>query len=347
MATRQQTARTAQTPRPRAARTRRGLAAFIAAALALVAGCGQEFHLPPQPPPGRTPEPGTYNLWAVWQRPHPTDLAVFGLYLFVIEEQARVAAYYSARLEPQPIGMVSAYEDLIAPVQIAVSKRDSLFVVVADSADMRCKVYYWLGGPPLYSFSDPRWKRFSGLAADRNLTIYVADAERDTVAAYDRWGHRLRVVSDYGTGFGYVIDPQGMMHNGDMLVVADTGKDLVQRLDSDTTNIAALPGAIGEGGELLMAPADVATDRYGEFIYVADTGHDRVLKFLTTGAFQDTVYSHAKIDLDPPLFAPRYLCSEDALEYFDEELGTLVDFRTVYVSDPELDRILLIKLANW
>jgi hypothetical protein len=316
-------------------------------AFLLLAGCGQEFELPPQPPPGRTPEPGTYNLWATWELAAPTDLAVFGLYLFVIEESQRIGAYYSARLYPQVVPMVSPFEDLLGPVQVAIAKRDSMFVIVADSADMRCKIYYWLGGKPLYSFTDTLWTAFSGLAADRNLNIYVADAERDTVQAYDRWGRRIRVVSDYGTGFGYVIDPHGMAHNGEMLIVADTGKNMIQRLDPDTSNVPALPGAIGEEQGLLDAPLDVAADRYGEYIYVADTGHHRVLKFLTTGAFQDTVYSHEKIKIEPPLLRPRFLCSEDALQYYDEDAGAWLDFKTVYVSDPEEDRILLLKLASW
>jgi hypothetical protein len=320
--------------------------ALLAAGL-LLGGCGQEFTLPPQPPPGRTPEPGTYNLWSTWPLPHPTDLAVYGLYVFVIEEHERVGAYYSARLYPQPVPLVSEYTGLDTPVQLALAKRDSLFVVVADSSDMQVKIYYWLGGEPLYSFRDSLWQQFDGLAADRHLNIFVSDAARDTVQAYDRWGRHLRVVSDYGTGYGFVIDPHGIAHNGEMLVVCDTGKNLVQRLEPDTSNVLALPGAIGAEEELLLAPQDVATDRYGEYIYIADTGNHRVLKFLTTGAFQDTVYSQEKIVLDPPIVSPRYLTSEDAVQYYDEEIGAWVDFKTVYVSDPEQDRVVLLKLASW
>ena len=323
-----------------------GLLAVLCAAAAVLGGCGSQFELPPQPPPGRIPEPGTYNLWTVWPVSDPGDLAVYGLYLFLIEEQARVSAYYSTRLSPQPVPMVSDFRGLQAPVRVALAKRDSLFVVVADSSDMQVKIYYWLGGEPLHTFRDSLWQRFSGLAADPQLNIYVADAERDTVQAYDRWGRRLRVVTDYGTGFGYVIDPHGLSHNGEMLIVSDTGKNMIQRLDPDTSNVAALPGAIGEDGGLLLEPQDVETDRYGEFIYVADTGHHRVLKFQTTGAFQDTVYSAEKIDLDPPILRPRFVTSEDAVQYYDETLGAWVDFKTVYISDPEQNRVVLLKLAS-
>ncbi|MBD3236355.1 MAG: hypothetical protein GF330_06615 [Candidatus Eisenbacteria bacterium] len=327
-------------------RTIIGGLALLCAASGLGLGCGSQFELPPQPPPGRIPEPGTYNLWTVWPVSAPGDLAVYGLYLFLIEEQSRVTAYYSTRLAPEPVPMVSDFEGLEAPARIALAKRDSLFVVVADSVQMQVKIYYWLGGEPLYSFHDSLWQRFSGLAADAQLHIYVADAERDTVQAYDRWGRRLRVVTDYGTGFGYVIDPHGLAHNGEMLLVTDTGKNMIQRLEPDTSNVSALPGAIGEEEDLLLAPQDVASDRYGEYIYVADTGQHRVLKFQTTGAFQDTVYSETKIALDPPIRNPRFLTSEDAVQFYDETLGAWVDFRTVYVSDPEQERVVLFKLAS-
>jgi hypothetical protein len=306
------------------------LLAFASIALLLAIGCGARMDLPPQPThPPEIPVPGTYNLKTTWSLPAPTDLAVFGLYLFVIEENARVGAYSTTHYSPDPIEMVSRFEGLIAPVAIAVVKRDSLFVVVADSADMQCKLYFWLGGPPLHTFTDSLWTRFDGLAADEDLRIYVGDAARDTIMAYDRWGQRLHAVSSYGTGSGYVIDPHGLAHNGRMLLVADTGKDWVQRLRADTTSAPALTPPLGMEPGLFVAPEDVAADRYGEFIYVADTGQNRVLKFLTTGAFQDTVYAPEKITLIPPLLAPRFVCSEDSL---------------VFVSDPGNDRIVVLEL---
>lgn len=306
------------------------LFALLGGALLALFGCGQQMPLPPAPPEGGQDlvVPGTYNLRGTWPLSGPGDVAVNGLYLFVIEEGKRVDAYYAKQLSPRTPSMIAPFTDLVAPVQLAVAKRDSLFVIVADAGDMSCKIYYWLGGPPLATFHDTLWVSFTGLAADGNLNIFVADAARDTIQAYDRWGHPLRVVSDYGTGGGYVIDPHGLAHNGDVLIVADTGKNWVQRLEPDTTNVAALSPPIGVD-EILLQPEDVAVDRNGEFIYVADTGHDRVLKFLTTGAFQDTVAAPQKIDLTPPFRAPRYLCAEDSL---------------VFVSDSVSNRIVVLEL---
>ena len=311
-----------------------GLLAVVGAAW-LMGGCGSQYDLPPQPEPGRIPEPGTYNLLATWNIPHPTSIATFGLYLFVVEDSSRVGAYYANRIEPVAPSLIGEFEELIKPAQVALVKRDSLFVIVADAGDMQCKIYYWLGGPPLYRFSDSRWREFSGLAADPNLRIYVGDATRDTISCYSRWGDHLHVVSKNGTGSGFVIEPHGLGiatgESGAPLLVADTGKNWVQRLEPDTTAVAAYLDPIGLDGVQLTAPEGVASDRYGEYVFVADTGGNRVLKYLVSGAFVDTVYSASKIGLEPPVEVPRFLCSEDSV---------------VFLSDPAQDRIVLLNLAS-
>ncbi len=332
--TRDNSARTAGAPQARRHAWLRALARLAAACALflgpLLAGCGEQIELPPQPVyHAPIPEPGTFNLKNVWSLPAPGDLAMSGLYIFVIEEGARVGTYFTTRSSPSKPAWVSEYQGLTAPAQVAACKRDTLFLVVADSADMRCKIYNYLGGPPLYSFTDSAWVEFSGLATDGDLTIYLADAARDTIQSYDRWGNRLRVVSDYGTGSGYVIDPHGLSHNGTVLVVADTGKNWVQRLRPDTTDIAAFPEPIGRQEGLLVEPMDVFCESRGEFLYVADTGQNRVLKFQTTGGFQDTVYSPEKISLETPVRGPRFVCGEDSL---------------VFVSDPEQNRVVLLEL---
>jgi len=316
--------------RPKARRAT-PLAALLLAGGLVATGCGQRLDLPEQPAAVFvTPEPGTYNLKAVWELPAPSAVAVAGLYLFVIESSQRVGIYYSTRSYPARPTLASEFADLGAPVHLAVVKRDSTFLVVADSADMRLKIFYWLGGEPLYSFGDSLWQSFSGLAVDTDLHIYVADAARDVVLAYDRWGRRLHTVTDRGTGSGYVIAPHGLASSGEVLVVADTGKHWVQCLRPDTSNVAIGLEPIGLEEGLLLGPAGVAVDPSGEHIYVADTGHGRVLKFQLDGAFADTVYSPSKIALEPPLTQVRHLCARDSL---------------VYVADPVTNRLALFQLT--
>ena len=294
--------------------------------------CGQEFTLPPQPEPGRVPTAGTYNLDKVWTIPMPTDLTTQGSYLYVIEEESRIVAYLTQPAQPQNPFFIDPFEGLIRPVRLAVAKRDSTFLFVADAGDMTVKRYHFTGGAPRNVFADSLWNEFSGLAADNDLNVYVSDATRDTVFKYTSSGAPIRLISDEGNGTGFVREPNGLHWNGEHLIVADTDKNWVQRLLPDTTNIAAPGDPIGTDFPL-SDPLDVSADRLAEFIYVADTGSDRVLKFLKTGAFVDSVYSplKAETELEIPLVAPRYVAVEDSL---------------VFVSDPENNRLIGLRLAS-
>lgn len=321
--------------------------ARIALSVALIAGgllhwgCGHEFPLPPVPDPIPAPNPGTYNLETIWAVPSPTDLAIFGVILYVIEEEARVQAYYSRLTEPNPNALVNPFEELIHPQCLAFTTGGEKYLAVADSGDMHCKIYAWNGGAPLFSFTDSLWERFSGLAVDESLNVYVADELRDRIDVYNRMGEHLHIVADYGTGMGYVIDPAGLAfaQRADrtrVLAVADAGKNWVQQLDPDTSYRALTTTPIGFDEGELDEPLGISIDPDGEHIYIANTGEGIVLKYNQSGAFVDTVYSPAKVgmrvaDFDT-LHAPRFLCNENEL---------------VFVSDPGSNRIVVFRLASF
>jgi DNA-binding beta-propeller fold protein YncE len=300
--------------------------------LLLLASCGQEFHLPPRPEPGRIPTAGTYNLEAIWSLDAPTDLASQGSFLYVIEGEASVRAYLTEQRTPQQTPFVTEFQGLVRPVHLAIARKDSTFVFVADAGDMTVKRYHFTGGAPRQAFRDSSWIELSGLAVDGDLNVYVSDAPRDLIYKYGPDGEPDRLISDLGSGTGFVQSPTGMFWNGVHLVVADTGKNWVQRIEVDTTNVAAQGEPIGV--ELTLdEPRDVASDRDRSFIFVAETGSDRILKFLTTGALEDSVYSPHKLEttLEIPISAPRYLATEGD---------------RVFVSDPENDRVVIFKLAS-
>ena len=307
---------------------------ILLAGVLLLAGCGQKFKLPPQPEASRIPTPGTYNLNKVWRILSPTDIVLRGSYVYVIEEHQRIGVYMSRLKDPRhpDSAFVGSFQGLIQPVQICMAKRDSTYLFVADAGDMQIKRFYFRGGPPLFSFSDTSWVEFSGLAADAYLNVYVADAVRDTVYKYDSSGKRARLISDYGTGQGYVIDPHGMAYVKGALWVADTGKNWVQRLNPDSTNVA-IPGKPIGRDLALGEPTDVATDPAGERIFVAEAANDRILLFQASGALQDTVYTPTRTEtlVDPPIDSPRYLTADDSL---------------VFVPDSANDRVVVMRLTK-
>jgi DNA-binding beta-propeller fold protein YncE len=298
----------------------------IVFAIILATGCGQEFKLPPEPEPGRIPTPGTHNFKIAWPIPSPTDLFLRGSYLYVIEDESRVATYLRHHGTPRRPSYVRDLEGLIRPVQICVAKKESTYVFVADAGDMMIKRYHWIrGGPPRHQFTDSTWVEFSGLAADEKLNVYVADAVRDTIFKYDVDGIPLRLISDFGSGYGFVSEPHGIFYNKGSLWVADTGKDLVQRLRPDTTNIAYEGDPIGVDVEL-KNPIDVVSDPIGGSVFVVEADSStQVLRFQPDGSLQDTVYSHTKLPaVEPPLANVRYLAADETYVFLPDTDGNRI-----------------------
>ncbi|MEZ4651117.1 MAG: hypothetical protein R3E97_20475 [Candidatus Eisenbacteria bacterium] len=299
--------------------------------LGLLAACGQQFDLPPQPPPQVPVVIDTYNLSKIWSVTSPSAMASQGSLIYVIKENQSVGAYFVNDQVADQADIVHDFQGLIRPVQIAVAQRESIYVYVADEGDMTVKRYHYTGGSPRSSFTDSRWNEFSGLTADAFLNVYVSDASRDTVFKYTPTGQPDMLISDEGSGRGFVNEPNGLYWNGEYVLCADTGKNWVQRLNDSVTNTAAPGPAIGEDFEL-DRPEGVSTDRGDtEHVYVADTGSGRVFKFTSEGTFVDSVYTPSKIPLASPVEDPKYLAVAGVF---------------VFLADPPNDRILALELAG-
>jgi hypothetical protein len=305
----------------------------LAIALGIFSACGQEFTLPPQPEPQAPPTAGTYNIEKIWDLNAPTDMVSQGAFLYVIEGNSEVNAYFIEQRDAVRPSFVAPFEGLIEPVQLAIARRESTFVFVADAGDMKIKRYHFTGGAPRSSFTDTSWVEFSGLAADERLSIYVSDATRDTIFKYRSTGDRDRLIADLGSGTGFVTGPRGLHYDGENLVVADTNKDWVQRILTDSTNTAADGDPIGFDASL-SSPWDVTTDRNDpNEIYIADFGTDRVLKYNISGALIDSVYSPNKLEtqLTVPIDGPRHIAAEG---------------EQVFVADPAENRIVVLLRAT-
>jgi DNA-binding beta-propeller fold protein YncE len=353
------------------------------------AGCGQEFKLPPTPPPEMMPDAGRYHYEKSWTLAAPTDLAVRGSYLYVITQnrgpgadtvKAQIEVFLTNRPDPTPPppGFVRPFTGLEDPTRICVVKGDSTFILIADrhevmgtdttsvvdhidstevdghvvydttfvteevvkSRSWSVKRFHFTGGPPLRSFPLSGWEEVNGLAADEDLNVYVTDAVRDVVAKFDREGRFLKNLSGRGNGEGWINQARGLDWNGEELLVADTGDDRVVFLDRNAVAIATRhpvpPVGTAVGPYSPRVPEDISGDRARSFLYIADTGRNRVLKYRLTGEFVDSVYSEKMsfpppAELAEPILAPRFVAVEDPL---------------VFVSDPVHDRLVAFALAD-
>lgn len=217
---------------------------------------------------------------------------------------------------------------------------DTTFVTedVVQSTRWYVKRFYFTGGAPLDSFPLPGdWDEVTGLTADEDRNVYVSDRIRDVVAKFDSKGRLLKMLSMRGTGDGYINMARGLDWSGGELFVADTGADRAVFLDRNAENTATrrpipVPGD-STSASSPRRPEDVSGERTGTFLFIADTGRDRILKYRLTGEFVDSVYSaQASVPLEGgPILAPRFVAVEE---------------RLVFVSDKDNNRLVTFALAD-
>jgi DNA-binding beta-propeller fold protein YncE len=211
------------------------------------------------------------------------------------------------------------------------------------------------GGAPQFVFKDSSLASVSGIAADQDGNVYVSgigkefvrDDPTDTrkttykyVSRIDRYLAAQGYVRDKtffvdeGQGVGTVFQPGDIYVDPgvplDFIYVADTGKDIGQKLTYVANNAGnPLPSvSIDAAGSGLTAlqPQDIGGDRQG-FIYLADTGRHRVLRFDTDGNYVQRVDIETDLDSDS-LHVPVAMSCDDSLVYVaDQATGKVASYK--------------------
>ncbi len=115
-----------------------------------------------------------------------------------------------------------------------------------------------------------------GIALSRAQTLYVADTGNHRIQIFDVHGGSLGAWGRRGSGRGMFEGPQGVaVDSRGRVYVADTGNHRVQVFDASGAWLSTLPETDSHGE--FLHPGDVAAD--GDRLWVADTGHNRVLEF--------------------------------------------------------------------
>jgi tripartite motif-containing protein 71 len=158
---------------------------------------------------------------------------------------------------------------------IAVGGR---YVYVSDTADNRIERFdldgsgatvWGLPGSAPGRFSSPR-----GLAVVGD-EVYVADEGNHRVQALDLQGRALYREGSFGTGPGQFVNPFGVAVHGDRVYVVDDNNNRIVALTRDLGYVSEWSGG---GRYALSYIRAAATDAAGR-VYVADTGHERVVVF--------------------------------------------------------------------
>jgi DNA-binding beta-propeller fold protein YncE len=222
--------------------------------------------------------------------------------------------------------------------------------IVDLSRYWRVREYALNGGPSLSTFTDTTFLWVNGIAADQAGRVYVSGvvmvclvdpfdtriktlAKEVRIRRYERGPAEGTVIGDNwrrdpgwevieGTGIGSARDPRGMQWAftlGSGLYFADPGNDEVQKFADPGLGFSFKIdfGGIGADSLHLLDPVDVSVDSAG-FVYVADFGNKRVLRFESNGDFVQ------RVDIETDANGDSLLLP----------LAVTADNEQVYVADP-------------
>jgi hypothetical protein len=133
---------------------------------------------------------------------------------------------------------------------------------------------------------------------------------------------------------GTVADPRGIFWGpagGGALYTADLAKNWIQKLSDQVTSTGffQIDGKTTPEGQAFVDPIDVTADQEG-FIYIADLGNQRVLRYGAAGDYVQLV-NVRKDAASPLLHSPVTVAADDSL---------------VFVGDPVLSQVIRYKRSR-
>ncbi len=193
----------------------------------------------------------------------------------------------------------------------------------------------------------------AGIATD-GKTAYVTDGNNGAIRAIDVGTTEISTLA--GPGYGYVDgpgssarfrDPRGLALDAahGLLYIADTGNNLIRKLDLSTDTVSTVAGSTAAGsadGSLSAArfwqPYGIAVSTDGAKLYVADTGNNAIRLIDLTAGTVTTLAGGTRGAND----------GAGAAASFNEPLGVALstDQATLYISDYGNHTIRALNLAG-
>ena len=172
----------------------------------------------------------------------------------------------------------AAEGQLSAPRGIAIDPRGG--VLVADTRNNRIqRLDLATGAWSSVALGATTLRSPAGVAAAADGTVYVADTGNNQVLRIAE-GQAKPVTSPPDAP---LRGPTGLFLHDNSLYIADTGNSRVLRLDTTSGNWDVL-GTAGDHVGQFVAPTGVSTDPRGDTLVVADTGNDRLQRFILAGS---------------------------------------------------------------
>lgn len=163
----------------------------------------------------------------------------------------------------------------------AASDHDVLALTTANSAVSRLSET----GPFESTFGSSNSPSFLSMpeaaATDADGNMYIAGGSAAIAEFAPNGSFTRHIGTGFGSGDGHINAVAGLVVDGDSLYVSERGNDRVSQFDlSDGSWVRSF------GTAELLDPAGIAT--VAGHVYVADTGHDRVVEYTADGDLVDT-----------------------------------------------------------
>jgi len=212
----------------------------------------------------------------------------------------------------------------------------SMAFVRGIAADAQGRVY--VSGSYIVNIPDPQDNRIKTRSFVFRIMRYKPVAPGSVppdphMPGTDRWVRDVgplpdeRPFVDEGSGLGSVDDPRGLYWvgpgalGGPAVLTADFGKNWMQKISDDFPSTGLFKVDLAQDTSL-SRPEDVAVDLRG-YIYLADTGNQRVLRFDPYGEFVQKVNVESDAN-HLPLADPVAVAADDSLVYVADRAASRV-----------------------
>lgn len=341
----------------------------FAAMLAGLPGCGGKFALPTETPGGTIPEKGSYAYTGTLDGlSNPTDVLVtLGIgtpVVYVAFDSSTVHAYPQYFNNFGPTNPLSyTFSGFYRPIKVCQGPARIFVLDAGDTTLGRTDLskapgflmYALDGGPAQATVRDTSLASVRGIASDDVGNVYVSCIAREFVRddPQDERRRTFKFVSrvyryvgspsfvrdanffvDDGQGLGTVFEPRDcfvvpFQTSVPHLYVADTGKDIVQRMVIEDNAGEPLPAIALDGnqsGVPFVVPTDFVADEQG-FMFVADPGNRRVVRYSPVGDYVQKV--NVELDrFDDSLHVPVAVSADDSLVYVaDSATGRITAYK--------------------
>ena len=169
------------------------------------------------------------------------------------------------------------------PDAIAVDNSNNVYVV--DPGNSRIEKFdsngNYLTQLGSYGTGNGQFNGPNGIAIDSSNNVYVVDTTNQRVEKFDRNGTYLTRWGSAGTGNGQFEFPEGVaVDSSNHVYVVDFYNTRIEKFTSNG-NYLTQWGSQGSGNGQFSEPGGIAVDSTGNFIYVADSGNDRIKVFVS------------------------------------------------------------------